>query len=122
MKSSVFIPLKFPSLNDYVRECRGNMYKAQKTKGDIETYVCLFVQTMPVFTRPVRVSFEWHEGNRKRDLDNVAFAKKFVLDALVKAGRLKGDSQRYVKEFHDAFVVRPGGDFGLSLTVEEIGE
>ena len=45
---------------------------------------------------PVTVRFTWVEGNRRRDIDNVAFAKKFVLDGLVQAGVIGNDTPQYV--------------------------
>lgn len=50
------------------------------------------------------VRFEWHERTKKRDADNIASAKKFVLDALVKSGVLEDDSRKYVKGFYDNIV------------------
>lgn len=50
------------------------------------------------------VRFEWHERTKKRDADNIASAKKFVLDALVKSGVLEDDSRKYVKGFYDKIV------------------
>lgn len=48
--------------------------------------------------------FYWHERTKKRDADNIAFAKKFILDALVKNGVLADDSRKYVKGFYDTIV------------------
>lgn len=38
-------------------------------------------------------------------MDNIAFAKKFILDALVKKGVLKDDGWKWVKGFTDEFFV-----------------
>ena len=48
--------------------------------------------------------FEWHERTKKRDADNIASAKKFILDALVKMQVLKDDSRKFVKGFYDVIV------------------
>ena len=50
------------------------------------------------------VRFEWHERTKKRDADNIASAKKFILDALVNCGVLQDDSRKYVKGFYDVIV------------------
>lgn len=52
----------------------------------------------------VMVRFEWHERTKKRDADNIASAKKFILDALVKMRVLEDDSRKYVKGFYDTIV------------------
>lgn len=53
---------------------------------------------------PYWMLFEWHESSRKRDPDNIASAKKYVLDAMQKVGVIENDSQRYIRGFHDRFV------------------
>ncbi len=99
----VEIDLKLPSLNDYVNVCRSNPYKASKYKRNIEHDIGLFIKDLPRFDKPVRIKFEWVEINKRRDLDNIAFAKKFILDSMVKYGKLEDDSQKYVKGFTDTF-------------------
>lgn len=54
---------------------------------------------------PVFVNFSWHEPNKKRDLDNIAAAKKFIFDALQYYGVLKNDGWAYVSGFTDHFFV-----------------
>lgn len=48
--------------------------------------------------------FEWHEKTQRRDYDNIASAKKFILDALVKNGVLVDDSRKYVKGGYDVII------------------
>ena len=50
------------------------------------------------------VRFEWHERTKKRDADNIASAKKFILDALVNMRVLPDDSRKYVKGFYDTII------------------
>lgn len=54
-------------------------------------------------SRAVIVHFTWYEKKGRRDVDNVAFAKKFILDALVKNKILTDDRRKFVKGFTDAF-------------------
>lgn len=55
-------------------------------------------------TKAVMIRFEWHEKTKRRDADNIASAKKFILDALVKKGVLTDDSRKYVKGFSDVII------------------
>lgn len=57
------------------------------------------------FDAPVKLAFRWYEPNKKRDLDNIAFAKKFILDALVQNGVIKTDGWKGVTGFTDSFFV-----------------
>ena len=55
--------------------------------------------------KPVKLKFVWYEPNSRKDCDNVSFAKKFILDALVEAGVLENDDPRHVGNFADYFKV-----------------
>lgn len=55
--------------------------------------------------QPVKIAFRWYEKNSRRDMDNIAFAKKFILDALVKKGVLQDDGWKWVKGFTDEFFI-----------------
>lgn len=97
------IDMKLPSLNDYVRMCRANKYYGASMKKRIEEQIAVFIAPLPRFENPVKIHFHWIEGNAKRDLDNICFAKKFILDALVKCGKLKDDNRKCVTAFTDTF-------------------
>jgi Holliday junction resolvase RusA-like endonuclease len=99
----VEIPLKLPSFNEYINECRKNRYAGNKMKQDIENDIMYFINKLPKFKDPIQIHFHWIEANKKRDLDNICFAKKFILDALVKAGKLKDDNRKCVDGFIDTF-------------------
>ena len=114
------IPLKLPSLNEYIRECRSNRYAGAEMKRREEQKIALFVKSLPVFEDPVEIEFCWQEKDRRRDLDNIAFAKKFILDALVKTGRLKDDNRRHVVGFKDSFTTGPV--YMVTLRIREAGE
>lgn len=109
MKAGMVVEGRFPSLNDYVAAERTNriagaMMKRRETE---RARLAAIVQAVPRFSGPVVVRFLWVEPNRRRDLDNVAFAKKFVLDGLVAAGVLDNDGQSHVAALQDSFAVDP---------------
>ena len=65
----------------------------------------------------VMVRFEWHERTKKRDADNIASAKKFILDALVNMRVLPDDSRKYVKGFTDV-IIDDKADFVIVELIE----
>lgn len=115
---TIEIPLKLPSLNDYIRSCRGNVYAANNEKRHIEAALGIYMKALPRFESPVAIDFTWIEENRRRDLDNIAFAKKFILDALVKCGKLKDDNRKCVTAFTDSF--RYEKKAGVIVTIREV--
>lgn len=103
MKGIATIDLKMPSFNEYVNECRRNRYAANAMKRGLQDIIAVYIRDLPEFKKPVRIHFHWIEENHRRDLDNVSYAKKFILDALVECGKLANDSQKYVIGFIDTF-------------------
>lgn len=114
----VEVPVKLPSLNEYINVCRANRYEAAKFKRDIESEIGLFLGRLPRFENPIRIHFKWIEGTKRRDYDNIAFAKKFILDALVKKGKLKDDNRKCVMGFSDSF--EHGPETKVILYIEEV--
>lgn len=105
MRAGFTVRGTMPGLNEYIRAERANRYAASKMKRAQTERVALAAaaQGMPGFTCPVEVTITWVEPNRRRDVDNVAFAKKFVLDGMVRAGVIPDDSPRYVSAISDRF-------------------
>ena len=112
------IDMKLPSANEYIDVCRTNKYKAANFKREIEQNLALFLKRIPRFEKPVTIHFHWVEGNKRRDYDNVAFAKKFILDALVKLGKLKDDNRKCVTAFKDTFSY--GDKHKVILDIQEV--
>lgn len=98
---------RLDGLNDYTKACRTNKFAGNKMKQENESHITIFIRNQLSEERFERVAirFNWFEPNRKRDPDNIAFAKKFILDALVKEGVLKNDTQKYIEHFEDYFYV-----------------
>ena len=114
----VLIPFKLPSFNEYTRACRSNKYIGASMKKDYEEQISVFIAKLPKFDNPIRLDFVWMEDNKRRDADNIAFSKKFILDAMVKCGKIKDDSWRYVKGFTDSF--EHGKEAGVRIIIEEV--
>lgn len=112
------IDMKLPSLNDYVKWCRSNKFMAAKKKAEIEQEIGLHLTKMPKMSKPIKIHFHWIEGTKRRDLDNIAFAKKFILDAMVKYGKLENDNRRHVTAFTDTFEY--GDKTKVVLEIEEV--
>lgn len=118
MNNIYMIDMKLPSLNEYIRVCRANKYQAAKFKNEIEQAIMLCLAKMPKYDKPIKIHFHWIEGNERRDLDNIAFAKKFILDAMVKSGKLKDDNRKCVTAFVDTFSY--GKQSKVVLEIEEV--
>jgi hypothetical protein len=120
-KQTFTIPCKLDGLNEYTAECRGNKYGGGKCKKRNEEIVLAAIHNGRL--KPVRdaywVNFIWYESRRSRDKDNVAFAKKFILDALQRARITKGDDNRYLMGFYDEFIYGKGNGVVVEIVEKE---
>lgn len=124
MRCKLVIPAKLPGLNEYVSAERANPFKAAKLKKDTETFICYCIKQQlrgVRFEKPVKIAFLWFEKNRRRDKDNIAFAKKFVQDALVNSGVLANDGWKEIAGFKDEFFV-DSENVRVEVIIRELGE
>ncbi|MBP3573247.1 MAG: hypothetical protein J6J71_01415 [Prevotella sp.] len=118
--SKIKITGKLPSLNEYIGACRTNAHVGARMKQDVEQMIMLQLAKMKPITSPVFIHFLWHEQTRRRDKDNVAAGKKFILDAMQKSGKLINDNNNYIKGFADTFEY--GGEYGVTIIIEAVTE
>jgi Holliday junction resolvase RusA-like endonuclease len=119
-RGKIEIKGKLPSLNEYIAACRTNPHVGAKMKQETEALVGYQLGALRPIKAPVIIHFVWYEKNSRRDKDNVAAAKKFVLDAMQKAGKLPNDNNKFIAGFTDGFVY--GGEYGVEIIVEPITE
>lgn len=99
---------RLSGLNEYTKACRSNRYEGARMKKNNEGLVmCSILYKLQgiKFNERVRLTFKWYEETRRRDLDNIAFGKKFIQDALVACGVLKGDGWQHIAGFTDEFYI-----------------
>ena len=63
--------------------------------------------------------FEWHSSTR-HDPDNVAFAKKFILDGLQAAGVLENDNRKFIGTMADE-IIQDDEDYVILHITENMG-
>ena len=88
-----------------------------------ENLICIEItrhRIKPVAVR-AELEFFWCEPDKRRDPDNIAAGKKFILDALVLSGVLPKDSQRWVKKLSDEFVEPNPKDPGVCVVIRQDG-
>jgi Holliday junction resolvase RusA-like endonuclease len=100
----MFIKGKFTSLNDYIKAERSCKYISASIKKR-ETHQVKVQVLGKKITTPCKLRFTWHIKDKRTDPDNIAFAKKYVLDGLVQAKVIPDDTFNHVKGFEDDFVV-----------------
>ncbi len=108
MEYLLTIPGRLCSLNEFIKAERTSKYKAANIKRENEDIIIIAIMQQLRGVRiekPVEIHYTWVEKDKRRDRDNIAFAKKFVQDALVKSGVLKDDGWDDVFGFSDRFEI-----------------
>ena len=129
----VWIPGRLPGMNEIIdgAKCRYNRNARGKESSGYQVMKKRFGRHLTNIFRgeripqmkAVRVHFDWIESpGSNRDPDNIdGGGRKFLLDAMVKAGIIRNDTRRYVKGLSCDFPeVRP--DCGVMVTIEELAK
>ena len=125
MKNALRIDCDFVYLNEYIDRERTNRMIASSIKKKLTNAVmeqALYANCNRP-KRQVDMVFSWHVKG-KHDSDNIAFAKKFVLDGMVKAGILENDNPKWVRHLKDYIyhdVKKPNLDY-VEVSWEEIDD
>lgn len=97
---------RLSSLNEYTKANRSNRFQGAYLKKKNQTIIGYSLTGLkPIEKYPVEVSIKWCEPNQRRDIDNITFATKFILDTLVQKRLLEDDSQRFVSKINHEVVV-----------------
>lgn len=101
------IPGELIDLNTYIQHERGNRFAAAKDKEtETETVYWAIKQAhIQPIKKSVYVVFGWYCKNKRKDKDNISFAKKFIFDGMVKAGIIADDGWEEIEGFEDEFYV-----------------
>ena len=104
----IVIKDKLAGLNDYTRACRYSEYAGAKMKKENEEWI--IANVIPQHVRspknfPIKVKIRWYERDERRDVDNITFAVKFILDAFVRLSILPDDSRKYVSKIEHEVLI-----------------
>ena len=93
--------------NEAIGAASRNKYASGHIKR-VETKRCALAAItggVPKFETPVKLHFHWIEPNKRRDLDNIRFGAKYILDGLRECGKLPNDGWAWVTGMSDSWSV-----------------
>lgn len=119
---AVFATPWLPTLNEYIRAERGNRYAAATLKRKASEAVAVAAGATRVrFTGAVELELHYYAPNKRTDKDNVAFAKKYVLDGMQEAGMIANDGWDDITAWTEHFHVDEKNP-RITVTVRGYGE
>lgn len=87
----ITIPGELTDLNSYIKATNGNRLAGNKVKqADTNLIMYRFLEAKAAGLRiqtPIKIHFKWFCKNKRKDPDNVAFAKKGNFGRYAKSGR-----------------------------------
>ena len=96
-------------LNEFIAANRQHRIKGNRLKRNNTDIVkaAIYEEGLKGYKcrEPVGINFYWYEKNQKRDKDNIASAKKYILDAMIETGLIKNDGWKNVAGFKDRFYI-----------------
>ena len=111
----ITIPHILPSLNEYINADRSNKYAGAKIKKNA-TELCTWSFLGKSWHGKIHLHFKWYVKNRKKDPDNIAHAKKYILDGMVQAGSIANDGWSQIAGFQDSFFVDKNERVEIEIT------
>ena len=91
---------KLTTLNEYISAERGNKFAAAKHKKEeteLVYYSCVEQGLAHHLQQPCTVVFYWYMENKRKDLDNISFGAKAILDGCIQAGVLYDDGYEWIR-------------------------
>lgn len=106
MSNKFIIEGCLPSLNEYTNANRTNKYAGAKLKKQATQLVVLYAKTqLQGEYEQIELCITYYCKNKRKDPDNVAFAKKFILDGLQESGHLKNDGWNNILGWSERFEI-----------------
>ena len=99
---------QFPGLNEVIARAKLHWGVYAALKKEYSSWVLLQAPRAgrnPAREYSVGVVIDWYCRDRRRDPDNIASGKKFILDGLVAARVLRNDGWANIRYFEDRFHV-----------------
>lgn len=108
----IIIDQELVDLNTYIQAERSHRFKASRIKKEQTNIVAFECQLamrkgakIEAKDMPLDFEFHWYTKNKRKDKDNIVFAKKFIFDGMVESGLLKNDGWKEIGTFTDSVSV-----------------
>lgn len=103
----VIIDGELMDLNKFINYQRANRFGGANAKKK-ETMKCANAFA-PIRAKklklPITLKIDWYCKDKRKDLDNICFAKKFLQDGMVQCGLLKNDGWNEIAGYEERFYV-----------------
>ena len=111
-RNQIVIPKELTDLNTYINAERRHRMQGANIKKK-ETNACIAYLKQAInngfdidhVEYPLQITFKWYAKDRRKDLDNIAYAKKYIMDAMQKVNLIENDGYKQVQRYTDIYLV-----------------
>jgi len=96
---------ELPDLNKIIAAAKKHHMVYSKLKADATNICRLSCLRLPRINFKMHLHIIYHCKNKRKDKDNIAVAKKFILDGLIEAGKIRNDGWKEVEGWTEEFRV-----------------
>ena len=125
-KNKIIIYGELMDLNNFIDKQRANRYGGASAKKKETDKCAIYIKQamnkgLRVDKLPVHLNISWYMRNKRKDKDNIAFAKKFILDGMIQARLIRNDGWKEISGFTDEFHVDKNNP-RVEVTIYEFNE
>ena len=114
---SFFVHGPLPGANDVLRK-HHMVYSRLKSEWGLTIARCILVAKLKR-VQACTISFLWQEPHNRRDIDNICFGAKFILDALRDTKIIPDDARQFVRAVTHSVVTEKTNP-GCFVRIEEV--
>lgn len=114
----IIVPGELPAMNEIIKAAKSSPYVYSRLKKDNTNTIAWLSKNKPNMRR-IWLNITYVCANRKKDPDNIAVAKKFILDGLVAAGVIPNDGWNEIAGWKEDFEVDKK-DPRIEIVIEEV--
>lgn len=119
MPFSFVIESKLPTLNEYILAERQNRYAGANMKKHATNTCSIYSLSLPKDLQGLfDISIHWVVENNRSDSDNIFMGIKWILDGMVKSGRLNGDGRKHIRNICHS--IETGDKYSVTVTLIEV--
>ena len=95
-------------LNNYISAMNKNRYAGNSKKQQNTHVVALYARKakqdgLAITNYPITLEIDWYVPNRRKDPDNIAFAKKYILDGMQQSELIRNDGFKEIAGWTERF-------------------
>jgi len=96
---------QMPTSNEIIAASKSHYMAYANMKKDYTALAMISSQNLKKITNKIDLQITWYRKDRRSDPDNIAGGVKFILDGLVKGGKLKNDGWRQINSIAHKYAV-----------------